>query len=230
MGLSTKTFSDKSSLVMSFADEIISILNQGISENGRASIVVSGGSTPLPLFKELSQRELDWSKVDVTLADERWVDEHHDDSNTKLVKDNLLQNNAAAAHFVELYSNVGDAADGVHEAEVRLASLSQPFDVLILGMGEDGHTASLFPCSKQIDEGLSLSSGRVCLATQPETAPHQRISLSLPALLNSKHIFLHLTGEKKKAVLQDAMQNHTEREKPITAVVNRAPVTLMWAP
>ncbi|MCW8092068.1 6-phosphogluconolactonase [Alteromonas sp. ASW11-130] len=230
MGLSTKTFSDKSSLVTSFADEIISILNEGITEHGRASLVVSGGSTPLPLFKELSQRDLDWTKVDITLADERWVDENHSDSNTKLVKQNLIQNKAANAHFVPLYSDYNDASEGVHEAEVRLSSLSQPFDVLILGMGEDGHTASLFPCSKQIDDGLSLSSGRICLATKPETAPHQRISLTLPAILNSKHIFLHLTGEKKKDVLQEAMNNHTEREKPITAVVNRAPVTLMWAP
>ncbi|NMH58622.1 6-phosphogluconolactonase [Alteromonas ponticola] len=230
MGLSTKTFSDKSALVTSFADEIITLLSQGINENGRASLVVSGGSTPLPLFAELSQRNLDWSKVDVTLADERWVDESHADSNTRLVKENLLQNNAASAHFVALYSHHNDAADGIAEAEGRLSSLAQPFDVLILGMGEDGHTASLFPCSEQIDQGLSLTSGRVCLAVQPQTAPHQRISLSLPALLNSKRIFLHLTGEKKQAVLQDALKNHTEKEKPITAVVNRAPVTLMWAP
>ncbi len=230
MGLSTQIFSDKASLVTKFADQIVDILTTAISEHGRASLVVSGGSTPLPLFAELSQRSVDWSKVDVTLADERWVEETHTDSNTKLVKENLLQNKAASAHFVPLYSNFEDAAEGVHEAEVRLSSISQPFDVLILGMGEDGHTASLFPCSKQINEGLSLSSGRVCLAVQPETAPHQRISLTLPALLNSKHVFLHLTGEKKKAVLQDAMENHSEREKPITAVVNRAPVTLMWAP
>ncbi len=230
MGLSTQIFSDKGSLVTTFADQIVSILASAISEHGRATLVVSGGSTPLPLFAELSQRDLAWAMVDVTLADERWVDENHADSNAKLVKENLLQNKAASAHFVPLYSDLADATDGVHEAESRLSSLSQPFDVLILGMGEDGHTASLFPCAKQIDEGLSLSSGRICLAVQPETAPHQRISLTLPALLNSKHVFLHLTGEKKKAVLQDAMENYTEREKPITAIVNRTPVTLMWAP
>ncbi|MCW8108651.1 6-phosphogluconolactonase [Alteromonas ponticola] len=230
MGLSTQTFTDKSALVKAFADEILNILEKGIAKSGRASLVVSGGSTPVPLFKELSLRDLAWSKVDITLADERWVDESHADSNTRLVKENLLQNKASSAHFVSLYSHHSDASEGIAEAEARLSSLSQPFDVLILGMGEDGHTASLFPCSEQIDEGLSLSSGRVCLAVQPNTAPHQRISLSLPALLNSKNIFLHLTGDKKKAVLQDAMQNHTEREKPITAVVNRAPVTLMWAP
>ncbi|MCH2258978.1 MAG: 6-phosphogluconolactonase, partial [Alteromonas sp.] len=75
-----------------------------------------------------------------------------------------------------------------------------------------------------------MSSGRTCIAVQPTTAPHQRISLTLPALLNSRNIFLHLTGEKKKQVLLDAIENATEAQKPITAVVNRAPVTLMWAP
>ena len=108
--------------------------------------------------------------------------------------------------------------------------MSQPFDALILGMGEDGHTASLFPCSEQVNDGLSMNSGRTCIAVQPSTAPHQRISLTLPALLNSRHIFLHLTGDKKKQVLLDALDNATEAQKPITAVVNRAPVTLMWAP
>lgn len=75
-----------------------------------------------------------------------------------------------------------------------------------------------------------MSSGKICIAVQPTTAPHQRISLTLPALLNSRNIFLHLTGEAKKEVLKDALANNTELEKPVTAVVNRAPVTLMWAP
>ena len=140
------------------------------------------------------------------------------------------QNKAAAARFVELRSDVEDANDGINLAERHLASMSQPFDALILGMGEDGHTASLFPCSEQVKDGLDMSSGRTCIAVQPTTAPHQRISLTLPALLNSRHIFLHLTGEKKKQVLLDAIDNATEAQKPITAVVNRAPVTLMWAP
>jgi len=178
----------------------------------------------------LSDTDLEWDKVDVTLADERWVNEDHDASNTSLVKNNLIQNKAAAARFVELKSDVEDANEGVNVAERNLASMSQPFDALILGMGEDGHTASLFPCSEQVNDGLDMSSGRTCIAVQPTTAPHQRISLTLPALLNSRNIFLHLTGEKKKQVLLDAIENATEAQKPITAVVNRAPVTLMWAP
>ncbi len=230
MALTQQHFENADALTAQFAQSLTDILAQGIEKRGRASLVVSGGRTPLALFKTLSKTDIDWSKVDVTLADERWVDEDHEASNTRLVKDNLLQNNASAANFVELKTDDADAADGIAQAESNLSSMSQPFDALILGMGEDGHTASLFPCSAQIEDGLNLSSGKICLAVQPTTAPHQRISLTLPAILNSRNLFIHLTGEKKKAVLEDALEHNTELEKPVTAVVNRAPVTLMWAP
>lgn len=230
MALTTLSFVNPDALTSAFAEDLVSILKTGIKTRGRASLIVSGGRTPLALFKQLSDTDLEWDKVDVTLADERWVNEDHDASNTSLVKNNLIQNKAAAARFVELKSDVEDANEGVNVAERNLASMSQPFDALILGMGEDGHTASLFPCSEQVNDGLDMSSGRTCIAVQPTTAPHQRISLTLPALLNSRNIFLHLTGEKKKQVLLDAIENATEAQKPITAVVNRAPVTLMWAP
>ncbi|NDV90602.1 6-phosphogluconolactonase [Alteromonas sp. 345S023] len=230
MALTTLSFDNADALTSAFADDLVSILKTGIRTRGRASLVVSGGRTPLALFKQLSETDLEWDKVDITLADERWVDEDHSDSNTSLVKNNLIKNKASAARFVELKSEPSDANEGVNAAEAALASMSQPFDALILGMGEDGHTASLFPCSEQINDGLDMSSGRTCIAVQPTTAPHQRISLTLPALLNSRNIFLHLTGEKKKHVLLDALDNASEAQKPITAVVNRAPVTLMWAP
>ena len=230
MALTTLSFDNPEALTSAFAEDLVSILKTGIRTRGRASLVVSGGRTPLALFKQLSETNLEWDKVDITLADERWVDEDHADSNTSLVKNNLIKNKASAARFVELKSEPSDANEGVNAAEAALASMSQPFDALILGMGEDGHTASLFPCSEQINDGLDMSSGRTCIAVQPTTAPHQRISLTLPALLNSRNIFLHLTGEKKKHVLLDALDNATEAQKPITAVVNRAPVTLMWVP
>lgn len=230
MALTTLSFETPDSLTSAFAADLVSILSTGIRARGRASLVVSGGRTPLALFKQLSEADIEWDKVDITLADERWVEEGHEASNTSLVKANLIQNKASAAHFVELKSDFADASEGVNAAETAIASMTQPFDALILGMGEDGHTASLFPCSEQVNDGLSMNSGRTCIAVQPTTAPHQRISLTLPALLNSRHIFLHLTGEKKKQVLLDALDNATEAQKPITAVVNRAPVTLMWAP
>ncbi|RDV26155.1 6-phosphogluconolactonase [Alteromonas aestuariivivens] len=230
MALTTQSFESPQALTEAFAAQLVSILSDGIAKRGRASLVVSGGRTPLALFQTLSNADLEWDKVDVTLADERWVDEADDASNTRLVRENLIQNKASVANFVTLKTDHSDAKDGIGEAESRVANLAQPFDALILGMGEDGHTASLFPCSEQVEAGLDMDSGRVCIAVQPTTAPHQRISLTLPALLNSRNIFLHLTGESKKDVLTDALSGATEVQKPITAVVNRAPVTLMWAP
>lgn len=230
MALTQKHFDTPEALTEQFAQQLTEILREGIATRGRASLVVSGGRTPVGLFQTLSQVDLDWAKVDITLADERWVNEDDEASNTRLVHEHLLQNKAAAAHFVALKTDDADAADGIAQAESRLSSMAQPFDALILGMGEDGHTASLFPCSAQIEDGLNMSSGKICLAVQPTTAPHQRISLTLPALLNSRNIFIHLTGEKKKVVLEEALEHNTELEKPVTAVVNRAPVTLMWAP
>lgn len=230
MALTINSYSNPDALTEAFADALTKILQTGIQVRGRASLVVSGGRTPLALFQRLSQTDIDWSKVDVTLADERWVDESDDASNTRLVKANLLTGNAAAANFVPLKNQAGDAADGVADAEAGIASMATPFDALILGMGEDGHTASLFPCSEQVNDGLDMNSGRTCIAVTPTTAPHQRISLTLPAILNSRNIFLHLTGERKKQVLTEALEGATEAQKPVTAVVNRAPVTLMWAP
>jgi len=230
MALTTLSFDSPDALTIAFAADLVSILKTGIQTRGRASLVVSGGRTPLPLFKQLSETDLEWDKVDITLADERWVEEGHEASNTSLVKQNLIQNKAASARFVELKTEGQDAKDGVLAAQDNVARMAQPFDALILGMGEDGHTASLFPCSEQVQAGLDMNSGNTCIAVQPTTAPHQRISLTLPALLNSRNIFVHLTGEKKKQVLLDAIENASELQKPITAVVNRAPVTLMWAP
>ena len=218
MALIESVYESAEALNTAFADDIAKLLSDAIASRGKASLLVSGGRTPLPLFQALCNADIDWSNVDVSLVDERWVDEQDDASNTKLVKQNLLVGKAAAARFVDMKSAESDAADAVLDCEARLATMSQPFDVLILGMGEDGHTASLFPCSEQLEAGLDMNSGRV------------RMSLTLPAIVSSRNIFLHLTGDKKRDVLNDALANASATEKPIVAVVNAAQVTLKWAP
>lgn len=228
MSLTTETFNSNAELVQAFSEKIKSLLQQAIAEKGRASLVVSGGRTPLPLFKTLSETDLDWSKVDITLADERWVDVEDDASNEKLVRENLLVNHAKAANFIGLKTRHGDAKDAEEEVASKLAAIKGKFDVLILGMGEDGHTASLFPCSDQIETGLTTD--QTCLAVQPTTAPNQRMSLSLNALLNSENVFLHLTGESKKTVLEKAQQGDDQKAMPIRAILQNTDVTLMWAP
>ena len=230
MALIKTTFENTESLNDEFAKKINSILTDAIAQEGRASIAVSGGRTPIKLFQTLSSMNISWSKVDVTLVDERWVSESHEASNTLLVKTHLLQNEAAAANFISLKTNDDNAFGSVDAVEQQISAIKQPFDVMILGMGEDGHTASLFPCSKELKDGLDMNSGRTCIAVQPTTAPHSRMSFTLPVIVSSKNIFLHLTGQNKLDVLDEAMANYSEVEKPINAVINRAPVTLMWTP
>lgn len=230
MSLHTTTFNSASELVTVFSQRIADTLKQAISEKGHATLVVSGGSTPLPLFKALSARPIDWEKVTITLADERWVDATDAASNEKLVTENLLQNKAAKARFVSLKTPDENAEDAVEKLTATFRDIGLPFDVVILGMGEDGHTASLFPCSAQIEAGLDVNSPAMLIATQPTTAPHQRMSFTLRALVSSAHVFLHLTGQKKLDVLNDSLAHFTDLEKPIKAVCDRAKVELMWAP
>ncbi|WP_412972911.1 6-phosphogluconolactonase [Glaciecola sp. MF2-115] len=230
MSLKTTIFNSASELVTVFSQRIADTLKQSISENGVASLVVSGGSTPLPLFKALAVRSIDWSKVNITLADERWVSPSDAASNEKLVREVLLQDKAASANFIPLKTAHDNAENAVEQLSATFSKVGPPFDIVILGMGEDGHTASLFPCSAQIEAGLDLNSTQTFIATQPTTAPHQRMSLTLRALVNSKHVFLHLTGHKKREVLEHALSHSTALEKPIKAVCDNTEVELMWAP
>ncbi len=230
MALMKSLYVSTEQLNRSFASNICRILRTGIEENGRASLVVSGGRTPAALFSALSKASLEWDKVDITLADERWVDNSDDASNEKMLRAKLLVNNAANANFVPLKTQHANAEDAVDECTANLQNIHSPFDVVILGMGEDGHTASIFPCSAQVAEGLDLDSGKAYIAVQPTTAPNQRMSLTLPALLNSKNIFLHLTGDSKKQVLETVLSDNDEQAMPIRAVINNAEVKLMWAP
>jgi 6-phosphogluconolactonase len=230
MALQQSKFATADQLNRSFARRISQILRAGIEENGRASLIVSGGRTPAALFESLSKANLPWELIDVSLADERWVDPNDDASNEKMLRAKLLKNNAAVANFVGLKTSHADANDAVAQCAENLSNMHTPFDVLILGMGEDGHTASIFPCSEQVQQGLDLESGNTYIAVQPTTAPNQRMSLTLPALIDSKNIFLHLTGESKKEVLQQVLNGDDETAMPIRAVLNNAPVELMWAP
>lgn len=230
MSLITHEFDTPDILTQALAKRITDLLEQAIKVKGKASLVVSGGSTPKPLFTLLSQTDFAWEKVTITLADERWVDASHQDSNEKLVKDNLLKDKAASATFVSLTTDAENAQDAETEISARIDAIDSQFDVVILGMGEDGHTASLFPCSEQISEALNMTRRLSAIATKPATAPHQRMSMSLAKIVDAKQVILHLTGAKKKAVLQDALTNYTGLEKPIKAVCDRTTVDLMWAP
>jgi len=225
-------YADGATLAAALASSIANDLKHAIEARGVASLVVSGGRTPKPLFKELARRDIPWGKVRITLADERWVPADHKASNERLVRNHLLTARAAAAHFVGLVNEAVTPEEGCAATEGALAKMPLPFDVLVLGMGGDGHTASLFPGAHELAEGLDPESPRRCLAVRPSTAPHPRLSLSLAALLASRRIVLYITGEEKWRVYRRALAEGPAEELPIRAVLRGAesPVEVVWAP
>ena len=228
--METVKFDTPTALDATLADQVATRLEAAIASRGSASLVVSGGRTPLGFFHQLSQRSLDWSNVLVTLADERWVDNSHSDSNEKLVRENLLINKASEAEFLPLRNSAISARLGQVHTETRLATLNE-FTVVILGMGNDGHTASLFPGSETLSEGLDMASGRSCLAVTPLEAPHERISLTLPRLLHTELLVIHICGADKQKVLEDALGGSDITELPIRAVIQQkqCPVAVYFA-
>jgi 6-phosphogluconolactonase len=223
-------FENTSALDIALADDVSTYLKERIEQHGSASLVVSGGRTPLGFFHRLSQRSLDWSQVTVTLADERWVDSDHSDSNEKLVRENLLINNASQAQFLALKNSAKSATDGCQELEKILSTMG-PFSAVILGMGDDGHTASLFPGTSTLATGLDMYSGLNCVAVTPIDAPHERMSLTLPRLLNTDFLAVHISGLSKHKVLQQARAGTSVTELPIRAILQQdiRPVTVFWS-
>ena len=137
----------RESLAKNLSQSIGQLLSQSINQDGRASLAVSGGRTPVLVFEALSELNLDWSKVDLVLVDERWVDASHEDSNELLVRQHLIKNKASKVNFMPIKNNAKTVKDGLILCQQSFQKIKQPFDVVVLGMGTDGHTASLFPCA-----------------------------------------------------------------------------------
>lgn len=222
-----KKYPNSQLLIEDLAAYIVKDLRQAIDKKGHASIAVSGGKTPIPLFKLLSQQDLDWHNVFITLVDDRWVDDTDDASNEKLVLTYLLQNKAKLANFVGLKNSCDNPFDGAEITDKILNKIPMPLDVLILGMGEDGHTASLFPGAANLRAGLDMKSGRKVVGMTPLTAPLDRITLTLPTILDSQNIYLHLVGESKMQVLQQAEKGDDINQMPIRAILQQNKVNVI---
>lgn len=222
-----KKYPNSQLLIEDLAAYIVKDLKQAIDKKGHASIAVSGGKTPIPLFKLLSQQDLDWHNVFITLVDDRWVDDTDDASNEKLVLTYLLQNKAKLANFVGLKNSCDNPFDGAEITDKILNKIPMPLDVLILGMGEDGHTASLFPGAANLRAGLDMKSGGKVVGMTPLTAPLDRITLTLPTILDSQNIYLHLVGESKMQVLQQAEKGDDINQMPIRAILQQNKVNVI---
>lgn len=224
-------FPDETVLVQTLATEIRVDLQEAIAARGKASLVVSGGRTPLRLFEQLAQERLDWTKVWITLADERWVDVADEHSNERLVRTTLLQGQAAQAHFVSLKNTAATPEAGADWAWRALKRVPRPFDVILLGMGDDGHTASLFPGSLALAKALDARAAPGCVAVNTMSSPHARLSLNLSALLDARRIILHIAGAGKWSVYQRARMPGSAAELPVRAVLHQrqVPVDVFWA-
>jgi 6-phosphogluconolactonase len=220
MSRSEHAFSKQEDLTEALSQSILAQLQKAIETKGKASLLVSGGSTPKPLFEKLKQAPLDWEKVTVGLCDERWVPSSHADSNEQFVKELLLQEKASKANFVGMYK-VGMDADEAEEVCSQEMRKLQPFDVVILGMGTDAHTASLFPENEKLEEAFELKNQNLCISIEPKTAPHMRMSLTLSAILSAEHLYLHFEGKEKLSVYEKAISGADRHTMPIRSVLNQ---------
>ncbi|SFU03323.1 6-phosphogluconolactonase [Halomonas saccharevitans] len=219
--------SPREQLAIQLAESVGEALRQDLEHQARALLIVSGGSTPLPFFRALAAGNLPWARIEVTLADERWVNGAAPDSNARLVREHLLQGPAAEATFVPLTTDHETPEQGVDEVASRLEGLAWPASVAVLGMGGDGHTASLFPDSRELD--LALTTAAPAVAVRSPSQPQPRLTLSAERLHRARRHFLHITGEEKRDVLARALCGDDARELPIRAFL-ACPVAIYWAP
>ena len=225
-------FSDIEVLSRALADQIAASLKTAIAARGLASLVVSGGKSPTKLFEMLRTQELDWSRVCIALADERWVDPSDPASNEKLVRDVLLKGSAAAARFLGLKNGAPTPDIGAVSAWETFARVPRPFDTVVLGMGDDGHTASLFPGSPNLLSALNPAAVPGCVGMRAPVAPQPRLSLNLSALLDARRIVLLITGDAKWRTYLAAGAEGAVQDMPVRAVLcqTRSPVEVLWSP
>jgi len=227
-------FDDAGALTAALTDKIVGRLSDGVRRRDAASFVASGGTTPGILFDALSMREAPWDRVFVTTTDERWVSSSDDRSNEKLVRTRLLKNRAAAATLVPLMTPHASPEDAEADVDRAIAAMPRPFDVTLLGMGNDGHVASLFPGAKELGAALDLRAPALVRAMTPANiaATGPRISLSLRALLASRLIVILVRGEEKMETYRRAIGGADIFEMPVRAVLHQAgvPVEVYWSP
>ncbi|GLQ97884.1 6-phosphogluconolactonase [Dyella mobilis] len=224
-----RAFEDGQGLATALSASIAGQLRAAIEARGEALIAVSGGSTPKRLFEALANEILDWSRVTVTLVDERWVPDSDERSNARMVEASLLQHKAADAQFVPLYVEAATPEAGIAEVRTHVGALKLPFDVVVLGMGPDGHTASFFPGGDRLDEALDVSNTAVVLPMRAQGAGEPRITFTLRELLQAKALYLHIQGDDKRIVLDEAEQPGSKL--PIASVLRAGrPLDIYWCP
>lgn len=225
-----EAFDDARSLNEAAAGAVVSALETGVRLNGTASLAATGGRSPGPVYDLMALAPLDWARVRVTLSDERWVDPDSPDSNERLVRERLLKHRAAEAVFHPLRGREPSPEVAAEHASALFHSWP-PLDVVMLGMGEDGHVASLFPGSPALERGLDPTAP-ACIAVpagEGRPPPQPRLTLTIRGLTTAGLVVILTSGQAKRAVLERALEGGDPHELPVRAVLQSArAVRILW--
>lgn len=228
-------FESRASLVDALYPAVIEQLEKSLARQSSATLLVSGGSTPAPLYRRLAGAEVDWARIEIALVDERWVDTGDDASNQRLLHQTLLRERAAKARFTGMKNAAATAEAGVDACNRDYALLPSPYSLCLLGMGADGHTASLFPHARGLDQ--ALASQRHCAAIHAQRSEVtgdnlERMTLTPWAILQARKLILLISGDDKWQVYLEARQNGASANLPVSLFIDqdRVPVEVFWAP
>jgi 6-phosphogluconolactonase len=232
-------YTDREALLANLQTALCAQLQHALAKSPRATLLLSGGSTPVPLYQSLASAVLPWERINVALVDERWVPVTHEASNERLVRETLLRDRAAACQFTGMkvaHELAGkDEAAAVAECNRAYKHLPRPWSAALLGMGTDGHTASLFPEAEHLQEVLAAKTSCAALhAPEGRVTPAitARMTLTPHALLQCDHLFLLITGRDKRLVYEKARVTKDHASMPISIFLQQAavPLTVFWSP
>lgn len=223
-------FANPQAMAQQVSADVGAIIANALAARGSALLALSGGSSPFPIYERLAKSDLDWARVSIFTVDERFVDSESPLSNIAALKQAFL---ATQASVLPLFDNIDDLSSAASQANNRLQSLDWPPDLVWLGMGTDGHFASIFP-GPDFDTALSPMDGAKAISVHPDPlpadAPVPRISLTAPAIADARHLILTIAGEAKKAVLDHAMELGEASVTPIGRFMAslKRPISIYW--
>lgn len=221
-------FKNGETLAAQLAQDFAERMRKTITKQGKVTIALSGGRTPVQFFQQLSQQPIAWDRVIVTLVDERWVDSSDEASNEYLIRQHLLQNEASNAWLVPLKTKTLSAEEGYMECENRLYEQAPQLDYAVLGMGNDGHCASWFPHSNALTKALDSQGTAKCVPVL-DAPEFERMTLTWSYLAQCRHLFLHFEGDEKNQTWQQVIaseQLHDLHAMPVRHLLNQQQVPL----
>jgi 6-phosphogluconolactonase len=216
------TYPSRAALFLGLAACVAAQINVALAQKGRATLAVPGGTTPEPFFAILRKVDLDWSKVMIMLTDERFVPETSTRSNTRLLREHLMRDNAAAATLVPLVLPADQPEDVLAQLQAGVRG-ALPLDVCVLGMGTDLHTASIFPNADLLAQALA-DDAPVLLPMRAPGVPEARMTLTAPVLKGADFVHILITGPEKRVAFQQAMVDGPVSEAPVRVILHRAQI------